>query len=246
MKFFIDTANIEEIKKAWDLGVLDGVTTNPSLISKEGKDPVKLFREICSIVNGPVSAEAVTLTADEMVKEARSLSKIHKNIVVKIPMIEEGLKAVKRLSAMGIKTNVTLIFSSSQALLAAKAGATYVSPFVGRLDDISHVGMDIVGDILDIYENYMFSDRSDSSKHSQPPPRCGRGKDGRPYRNNTVFCYNTITKAPSHGHRIKEVPEGLGKGAEKINNGSGIRSGNTESFPTSSLTHLNGVNNADL
>ncbi len=156
MKFFIDTANIEEIKKAWDLGVLDGVTTNPSLISKEGKDPVKLFREICSIVDGPVSAEAVTLTAGEMVKEARSLSKIHKNIVVKIPMIEEGLKAVKRLSSMGIKTNVTLIFSPSQALLAAKAGATYVSPFVGRLDDISHVGMDIVGDILDIYENYGF------------------------------------------------------------------------------------------
>ena len=157
MKFFIDTANIEEIKKAWDLGVLDGVTTNPSLISKEGKDPVKLFREICSIVDGPVSAEAVTLTAGEMVKEARSLSKIHKNIVVKIPMIEEGLKAVKRLSSMGIKTNVTLIFSPSQALLAAKAGATYVSPFVGRLDDISHVGMDIVGDILDIYENYGIS-----------------------------------------------------------------------------------------
>jgi transaldolase len=156
MKFFIDTANIEEIKKAWDLGVVDGVTTNPSLISKEGKDPVKLFREICSIVDGPISAEAVTVTAAEMVKEARSLAKIHKNIVVKIPMIEEGLKAVKKLSAMGIKTNVTLIFSPSQALLAAKAGATYVSPFVGRLDDISHVGMDIVGDILDIYENYGF------------------------------------------------------------------------------------------
>jgi transaldolase len=157
MKFFIDTANTEEIRKAWDLGVIDGVTTNPSLISKEGKDPIKLLREICAIVNGPVSAEAVTMTADEMVKEAKSLSKIHKNIVVKIPMIEEGLKAVKKLSAMGIKTNVTLVFSSSQALLAAKAGATFVSPFVGRLDDISHVGMDIVGDILDIYENYMFS-----------------------------------------------------------------------------------------
>ncbi|MFA4917730.1 MAG: fructose-6-phosphate aldolase [Thermodesulfovibrionales bacterium] len=157
MKFFIDTANIEEIRKAWDLGVIDGVTTNPSLISKEGKYPIKLLREICAIVNGPVSAEAVTMTADEMVKEAKSLSKIHKNIVVKIPMLEEGLKAVKKLSAMGIKTNVTLVFSSSQALLAAKAGATFVSPFVGRLDDIGHVGMDIVGDILDIYENYMFS-----------------------------------------------------------------------------------------
>lgn len=157
MKFFIDTANIEEIKKAWGLGVIDGVTTNPSLVSKEGKDPVALLREICSIVNGPVSAEAVTMTADEMVREAKALAKIHKNIVVKIPMIEEGLRAVKKLSGMGIKTNVTLVFSPSQALLAAKAGATYVSPFVGRLDDISHVGMGIVSDIIEIYENYMFN-----------------------------------------------------------------------------------------
>ena len=156
MKFFIDTANVEEIKKAWDLGVIDGVTTNPSLISKEGRDPVTLLKEICSIVNGPVSAEAVSMTSDEMIKEAESLSKIHENIVIKIPMIEEGLRAVKRLSVMGIKTNVTLIFSPSQALLAAKAGATYVSPFVGRLDDISHFGMEIVSDIIEIYENYMF------------------------------------------------------------------------------------------
>lgn len=157
MKFFIDTANVEEIKKAWDLGVIDGVTTNPSLISKEGKDPIELLKEICSIVNGPVSAEAVSMTADEMIKEAEFLSKIHENIVVKIPMIEQGLKAVRRLSAMGIKTNVTLIFSPIQALLAAKAGATYVSPFVGRLDDISHSGMGIVSEIIDIFTNYMFN-----------------------------------------------------------------------------------------
>jgi len=156
MKFFIDTANVEEIKKAWALGVIDGVTTNPSLISKEGKDPIELLKEICSIVNGPVSAEAVSMISDEMVKEAEILSKIHENIVVKIPMIEQGLKAVRRLSAMGIKTNVTLIFSSIQALLAAKAGATYVSPFVGRLDDISHNGMGIVSEIVDIFANYMF------------------------------------------------------------------------------------------
>ncbi|MBM4140878.1 MAG: fructose-6-phosphate aldolase [Nitrospira sp.] len=156
MKFFIDTANIDEIKRAWELGVIDGVTTNPSLISKEGREPITLLREICSIVNGPVSAEAVTLTADEMVKEAESLSKIHENIVVKIPMTEEGLRAVRRLSGIGIKTNVTLVFSPSQALLAAKAGATYVSPFVGRLDDISHFGMGIVSEILEIYENYIF------------------------------------------------------------------------------------------
>ncbi|BCB95603.1 putative transaldolase [Dissulfurispira thermophila] len=156
MKFFIDTANIEEIKKAWELGVIDGVTTNPSLISKEKREPIGLLKEICSIVDGPISAEAVSLKADEIVKEAEKLANIHENIVVKIPMTEDGLRAVKRLSAEGIKTNVTLIFSASQALIAAKAGATYVSPFVGRLDDISHVGMNIIADIQDIYENYFF------------------------------------------------------------------------------------------
>jgi transaldolase len=156
MKFFIDTANIEEIKKAWELGVINGVTTNPSLISKEKKEPVALFKEICAIVDGPISAEVIGTKADEMVKEAEDLAKIHENIVVKIPIIEEGLKAVKRLTAAGIKTNVTLIFSPGQALLAAKAGATYVSPFVGRLDDISHNGLDIVADIQTIYKNYDF------------------------------------------------------------------------------------------
>jgi len=156
MKFFIDTANAEEIKKAWELGVIDGVTTNPSLMAKEGKDPIQVLKTICSIVNGPVNAEVVGLTADVMIKEAKVLSKIHKNIVIKIPMIEEGLKAVKKLSAQGIKTNVTLIFSATQALLAAKAGASYVSPFVGRLDDISHDGMEIVAQIIDIYDNYLF------------------------------------------------------------------------------------------
>lgn len=156
MKFFIDTANTDEIRKAWELGVIDGVTTNPSLMAKEGKDPVEVLKTICSIVNGPVNAEVVGLTADVMIKEAKVLSKIHKNIVIKIPMIEEGLKAVKKLSAQGIKTNVTLIFSATQALLAAKAGASYVSPFVGRLDDISHDGMEIVGQIIDIYDNYLF------------------------------------------------------------------------------------------
>lgn len=156
MKFFIDTANVEEIKKANELGVIDGVTTNPSLMAKEGKDPIKVLKDICNVVNGPVSAEVIGTAAEVMIKEAKSLSKIHKNIVVKIPMIEEGIKAVKKLSAIGIKTNVTLVFSSTQALIAAKAGATYVSPFVGRLDDISHFGMGIVGEIIDIYDNYMF------------------------------------------------------------------------------------------
>jgi len=156
MKFFIDTANVEEIKKAWELGVIDGVTTNPSLISKEKKDPVALLREICAIVDGPISAEVIATKTEDMVKEAEKLAKIHENIVVKIPMIEEGLRAVKRITASGIRANVTLIFSSGQALLAAKAGATYVSPFVGRLDDISCTGMDIVADIQTIFENYVF------------------------------------------------------------------------------------------
>lgn len=156
MKFFIDTANIEEIRKAWELGVVDGVTTNPSLIAKEGKDPVGLLKTICSIVNGPVSAEVIGLESDVMVKEAKALARIHKNIVIKVPMTEEGLKAVRKLSALKIRTNVTLVFSPAQALLAAKAGASFVSPFVGRLDDISHIGMDIVSDIVTIYENYMF------------------------------------------------------------------------------------------
>lgn len=156
MKFFIDTANIEEIKKANEIGIIDGVTTNPSLMAKEGKDPVQVLKAICSVVNGPVSAEVVGVTADVMIKEAKALARIHKNIVVKIPMLEEGLKAVKKLSQMGIKTNVTLVFSPTQALLAAKAGASYVSPFVGRLDDISHDGMGLVSQMIDIYENYMF------------------------------------------------------------------------------------------
>jgi transaldolase len=156
MKFFIDTANSEEIRKANDLGVIDGVTTNPSLMAKEGKDPVQVLKTICSIVNGPVSAEVIAVGTDDMVREARQLARIHKNIVVKIPMIEAGLKAVKKLAGLGIRTNVTLVFSPSQALLAAKAGATFVSPFVGRLDDISHSGMGLVAEIMEIYENYLF------------------------------------------------------------------------------------------
>lgn len=156
MKFFIDTANTKEIREAWEIGVIDGVTTNPSLISKEKRNPVEILREICEIVDGPVSAEVVSLEAEGMVKEAQELAKIHKNIVIKIPMTKDGLKAVKKLSSLGIKTNVTLIFSPNQALLAAKAGATFVSPFVGRLDDITHYGMDLVAQILEIYENYAF------------------------------------------------------------------------------------------
>ena len=156
MKFFIDTANVEDIKKANDMGVICGVTTNPSLIAKEGRDFVEVIKEITSIVDGPISGEvkATTVDAEGMIKEGREIAKIHKNMIVKIPMTVEGLKATKALSAEGIKTNVTLIFSANQALLAAKAGATYVSPFLGRLDDISTSGIDLIRTIATIFKNY--------------------------------------------------------------------------------------------
>jgi transaldolase len=156
MKIFIDTANLDQIKEINSWGILDGVTTNPTLVAKEGCDFETRVRDICQVVDGPISAEAVSMNAEGMIKEARELSKMHKNIIVKIHMTDEGLKAVKVLSKEGIKTNVTLVFSPNQALLAAKAGATYVSPFVGRLDDISHDGMDLVRDIVTIFRNYGF------------------------------------------------------------------------------------------
>ena len=156
MKFFIDTANLEEIKTADEWGLIDGVTTNPSLVAKEKCDFKTRIAEICSLIDGPVSAEAISLDSAGMIAEGRELVKIHSNVVVKIPMTLEGLRAVKKLSGEGIKTNVTLVFSPVQALMAAKAGATFVSPFVGRLDDISHTGMDLVAPILEIYFNYGF------------------------------------------------------------------------------------------
>ncbi len=154
MKFFIDTANLAEIKEANDMGLLDGVTTNPSLVSKEGKDFTTLLKEICATVNGPISAEVVATDFAGMMKEGKELAKIHDNIVIKLPLIKEGLKAAKAFHSEGIRTNVTLCFSASQALMAAKAGATYVSPFVGRLDDISTDGMQLIEQIVTIYNNY--------------------------------------------------------------------------------------------
>lgn len=154
MKLFIDTAMIDEIKEAWSWGILDGVTTNPTHVAASGKKFLDVIEEICSIVDGPISAEAVSLEAEGIIKEAKEISKIHKNIVVKVPVILEGIKATKQLSEMGIKTNLTLNFSASQALLAAKVGANYISPFVGRLDYINQVGMDLVRQIKQIYYNY--------------------------------------------------------------------------------------------
>ncbi len=156
MKFFIDSADVKEIRAAHAMGCLDGVTTNPSLLAKVGRPLEETIREICSIVDGPVSAECVSIEADDLIREGRELAKIHPNVVVKIPMGVPGMVAVKALTQEGIKTNVTLVFSANQALLCAKAGATYVSPFVGRLDDISQEGMDLIAHILEIYRNYNF------------------------------------------------------------------------------------------
>jgi transaldolase len=156
MKFFIDTANIDEIKEAHAMGMVDGVTTNPTLIAREKGDFKDIIAQICAVVDGPISAEVISLATDGMVAEARELAKIHDNIVVKIPMTTDGLKAVRLLAAEGIHTNVTLVFSALQALMAAKAGASYVSPFVGRLDDLSQEGMQLVEQVADIYSNYAY------------------------------------------------------------------------------------------
>jgi transaldolase len=154
MKIFIDTANLEKIKEVNSWGILDGVTTNPSLVAKENTDFETLVKEICRIVDGPISAEVMSVKAEEMVEEARKLAKLHPNVIIKVPMTEEGLKATKALAAEGIKVNMTLIFSAAQALLAAKAGARYVSPFVGRLDDVGQDGMKLIAEIMNILDNY--------------------------------------------------------------------------------------------
>ncbi len=156
MRFFIDTADVREVKEAAAMGLVDGVTTNPSLVARTGRTFREVLLEICDVVKGPVSAEVVSLTHDEMMREARDLAALRPNIVVKIPLIAEGLKAVKTCADEGIKTNVTLCFSATQALLAAKAGATYISPFVGRLDDVSTDGMQLIAEILEIYDHYGF------------------------------------------------------------------------------------------
>ncbi len=157
MKFFLDTANIEEIRNAAEYGLIDGVTTNPSLVSREGRPFKEILLEIARLVDGPISAEVVSTDADGILREAYELAKLHSNIVVKVPMIKEGMKALKQLSKDGIRTNITLIFNCNQALIAAKLGATYVSPFVGRFDDISEVGMSLIADLVKIFQNYSFS-----------------------------------------------------------------------------------------
>lgn len=178
MKFFIDTANLDEIREAMDLGILDGVTTNPSLMAKEGikgeENIKKHYVDICEIVDGDVSAEVIATDFDGMIKEAEELAALHPQIVVKVPMIREGVKAIKYLSSKGIKTNCTLVFSTGQAILAAKAGATYVSPFIGRLDDVSTEGVELVAQIVDIYRYYDFDTQvlAASIRHTMHIPQC--------------------------------------------------------------------------
>jgi transaldolase len=178
MKFFIDTANLDQIKEAQDLGILDGVTTNPSLMAKEGitgqENIINHYLAICNIVDGPVSAEVIATDFDGIIREGEALAKLHKNIVVKVPMIKDGIKAISYFSKKGIKTNCTLVFSSGQALLAAKAGATYVSPFLGRLDDISTDGMRLIEDIRLIYDNYMYETQilAASIRHTMHVIKC--------------------------------------------------------------------------
>lgn len=195
MKFFIDTANIGDIKKAVGWGVVDGVTTNPTLMAKEGCNFKKVVKEIISIVDGPISVEAIGPEAEKLVKEAREYSSLSKNIVVKIPMTPEGIKAVKILSKEGIKTNVTLVFSPNQALIAAKAGATYVSPFIGRLDDIGHDGMQVVRDIIAIFRNYNFKTQVIVASIRHPMHVVEAGKIGADI---ATIPFNILEKMFSH------------------------------------------------
>ena len=211
MKFFIDTANIDEIKRINAMGVLDGVTTNPSLIAKESGKPFEaIIAEICAIVDGPISAEVISLEAPAMIEEGRTLAKIHPNVVVKLPLIPEGLKACKALTAEGIKTNVTLLFSATQALIAAKAGATYVSPFVGRLDDINLDGMELIRRSWPSSRTTTWRP-SPRRLHSPPPPR-HRGRPGRrPRGHHPPQGLRPDAEAPPHGQRRRAVSGGLEK-----------------------------------
>lgn len=195
MRIFIDTANVNEIRQANELGVISGVTTNPSLIAKEGRDFKEVVKEIAQIVDGPISAEVISLNADEMVNEALELSSIHPNIVIKIPMCSEGLKATKKLSIIGIKTNVTLIFSASQALLAARAGATYVSPFVGRLNDISSDGNGLISQIAQIFDVHAIDTEIIAASIRGPEDAIAAAQNGAHI---ATIPYKTILQMISH------------------------------------------------
>ena len=214
MQFFIDTADVGEIKKALEMGLCDGVTTNPSLVAKTGRRFDEVLREIVALKPGPISAEVTATDCEGMLKEARELVKFGPDIVIKIPLITEGLRAVKALTAEGVKTNVTLCFSAVQALLAAKAGATYISPFVGRLDDISQDGMELIEQILEIYANYGFKTKVLVASVRHPIHVLAVGPARRRRRDHPVQRDRAARQPPAHQVRAREVPRRLGEGAE--------------------------------
>jgi transaldolase len=213
VKFFIDTADVGEIRKALDLGLCDGVTTNPSLVARTGRPFDEVLREIVGLVDGPVSAEVTAVDFEGMLREAHVYAKVAPNVVIKVPLILEGLKAVKALTAEGIRTNVTLCFSASQALLAAKAGATYVSPFVGRLDDVSEDGMALIAQILEIYRNYDFATQVLVAS-VRNPLHVVQAAHGSRRGHHPVLRPGPAGAAPAHRHRPEEIPGRLGEGPE--------------------------------
>ena len=222
MQLFLDTANVEEIKEACALGVISGVTTNPSLIAREGRDFNRVVREITAVVDGPVSAEAVSMETGDMVTEAMGLAGLHPNIVVKIPMTAAGIRAVKVLTARGIKTNVTLVFSGNQALLAALAGATYVSPFVGRLDDVGHDGLQVIREIMEVYRNYGYPTRVIAASirhpyHAAAAARAGAHIATVPYKVLMEMFMHPLTDRGIERFLADwaTVPPGLAQGEEK-------------------------------
>lgn len=216
MKFFIDTANIEQIRQAENLGILDGVTTNPSLMAKEGiigeKNILKHYVEICNLVSGDVSAEVISVDYDGIIKEGEILAKLHNQIVVKVPMINEGIKAIKYFSNKGIKTNCTLIFSAGQALLAAKAGATYVSPFIGRLDDISHDGMILIEEIRQIFDNYAFETEILAASIRNPMHIINCAKVGADVMTGPLSAIISLSKHPLTDSGLKKFLADFKKG----------------------------------
>jgi len=218
MKFFLDTANVESIKNAVELGMCDGITTNPTIIMKEGRDQKEVIKEISEIVSGPISVEGVGQTSEEILKEAEEFSKWAPNIVVKVPMTEEGLKAVRVLEGKGIKTNVTLVFSPSQALLAAKAGASYVSPFIGRLDDHSHNGMDIVHDIVQILKNYDYKTEVIVASVRSPNHVIEAAKAGAHIATIPSKVFEKMWKHPLTEKGIKQFLDDHKKGLENSKN----------------------------
>ena len=220
MKIFLDTASLAEIREAATLGVVDGITTNPSLLAKEKGDPEEILVEICKTIDGPISGEVVATDAEGMLKEGRHLASLHKNIVVKIPCIAEGLKATKVLTAEGKRVNMTLVFSATQALLAAKAGARYVSPFVGRLDDIATPGMELVSDIIQIFDHYDYECEVLAASLRHPMHVLEAARMGADIGTMPMSVFQTLVEAPAHRHRPEALPRRLGEG-EAAHDGQG-------------------------